>query len=96
MLHKKELVLNASDTKNMLNAVEILRSITSSLGQTLMNQMANISATNASTITGGIGEGTLEQSVHIEAQFPNVTNSAEIENALNNLVNRASQYIQRK
>lgn len=96
MLHKKELVLNANDTKNMLNAVEILRSITSSLGQTLMNQMANISATNASTIAGGIGEGTLEQSVHIEAQFPNVTNSTEIENALNNLVNRASQYIQRK
>ena len=37
----------------------------------------------------------LEQNVHIEANFPNVTNSHEIEDAINNLVNVASQRIRR-
>lgn len=95
MLHQKELVLNANDTKNILNAVEILRNITSNLGQALMNQMASISANNTSAITNTTGNDTLEQTVHIDAQFPNVRNSNEIEIAINNLVNMASQHIQK-
>lgn len=96
MLHQKELVLNAQDTKNILNAVEILRGITSSLGQALMNQMAGISANNISAIAGGVNSDLLEQNVHIDAQFPNVRDSHEIETAINNLVNMASQHIQKK
>jgi metal-dependent amidase/aminoacylase/carboxypeptidase family protein len=95
MLHEKELVLNANDTKNILNAVGILRGVTRSLGQALMNQMANISANNTSAIAGGLSADGLEQNVHIDAQFPNVVNSNEIETALNNLVNMASQHIQK-
>ena len=95
MLHEKELVLNANDTKNILNAVGILRGVTRSLGQALMNQMANISANNTSAIAGGLNSNGLEQNVHIDAQFPNVVNSNEIETALNNLVNMASQHIQK-
>ena len=91
MLHQKELVLNASDTKNMLNAIEIVRDITSNLGATLMSRMAGISAAN----TYGGDSGVLEQNVHITAEFPNVENSHEIEDALNNLINKASQYIQK-
>ena len=91
MLHQKELVLNASDTKNMLNAIEIVRSITSNLGATLMSKMAGVSAVN----TYGGDSGVLEQNVHITAEFPNVENSHEIEDALNNLINKASQYIQK-
>lgn len=91
MLHQKELVLNASDTKNMLNAIEIVREITSNLGATLMSKMAGISAIGAQ----GPDSGVLEQNVHITAEFPNVENSHEIEEALNNLVNKASQYIQK-
>jgi len=34
--------------------------------------------------------GELEQNVHIEAEFPNVTDHNEIEQAFNNLVNMAS------
>ena len=34
----------------------------------------------------------LEQQVHIDATFPNVKDAKEIEAALNNLVNVASQY----
>ena len=93
MLHEKELVLNENDTKNILNAVEILRNITSNLGRTLMNQMATISANGDAALMGNITNDELEQIVHIDAQFPNVTNSLEIEDALNNLVNRAAQHI---
>ena len=96
MLHQKELVLNANDTKNILNAVEILRNITSNLGATLLSQMSAITANNTSAITNGMTNGdTLEQNVHIDAQFPNVNNANEIETALNNLVNMASQHIQK-
>lgn len=95
MLHQKELVLNANDTKNILNAVEILRGITSNLGQALMNQMASISAAGATAMAGAVGSEGLEQNVHIDAQFPNVKDSREIETALNNLVNMASQHIQK-
>jgi len=46
----------------------------------------------------GIGmtnEDTLEQNVHIDATFPNVRDAREVEEALNNLVNVASQRIGR-
>ena len=46
---------------------------------------------------GSFGEAeALEQNVHIEASFPNVSDHNEIEEALNNLINRASQYAHRK
>jgi len=35
----------------------------------------------------------LNQKVSIEAHFPNVTNHFEIEEAFNNLINQASQYV---
>jgi hypothetical protein len=42
------------------------------------------------------GTSTMDQNVHIEANFPNVQSHSEIEMALNNLVNSASQYVNRK
>ena len=93
MLHKKELVLNANDTNNMLNAITILRDITANLGATLLNKMAAISAGNPSSIGQDLSASGMEQNVIINAEFPNATSSKEIEDALNNLVNRASQHI---
>ena len=56
------------------------------------NDMLNrLSATGLGGLTGS----KLEQNVHIDATFPNVTSANEIENALNNLVNVASQRINR-
>ena len=95
MLHKKELVLNASDTKNLLGAMDILRSITDNLGTSLFNTISAISAHGASPAWATASGDALQQDVHITAEFPNVTNSHEIEDALNNLVNHASQYIQK-
>lgn len=39
---------------------------------------------------------TLDQNVHIDATFPNVTDHSEIEAAFDNLINKASQYANRK
>ena len=88
VLHEKELVLNKEDTANMLQAVSIVR--------TMNDLLSNINSSTDFINTIGFGSGnnsqTLEQNVHIEASFPNVTDHFEIEQALNNLVNRASQF----
>lgn len=89
MLHQKELVLNAKDTENMLNTVAIMRGLTYSLGSTMLSRLAGATASGYSG--GGSDNGILEQNVHIDATFPNVKNATEIEEALNNLVNAASQ-----
>ena len=93
MLHQKELVLNKQDTANMLNAVEIMRGITDNIGADLLGRMASMTAGGFNT---SIGNGVLDQNVHIEATFPGVKSSVEIQDALNNLVNMAAQRAQVK
>lgn len=88
LLHEKELVLNKEDTKNLLDTVEVMRNLTNSLGSSILKQMASMSRTG---INGMVGGDVVEQDVHIDAQFPNVRDSREIEDALNNLVNAAAQ-----
>lgn len=88
MLHQKELILNAEDTQNILKAVDVTRMIDDMLSSIGTNvNMANI-LSNTNTSDGGL----LDQNVHITATFPNVTNHAQVEQALETLVNRASQY----
>ena len=87
LLHQKELVLNKEDTANMLNAISIMRNITNMLGSSVLSKLA---AATAGRIDTNNNNDVLEQNVHIDAQFPNVKNSREIEEALNNLVNMAS------
>ena len=91
MLHEKELVLNKDDTKNFLDATNILRTIdlqtnlfSRGLGNSLIPWIDDMK------------QGTLDQNVHIEASFPNVQNHDEIEMAFDNLINKASQYANRK
>ena len=93
MLHEKELVLNKEDTKNFLAGVEILRSITGAID---LQAAAAGTAAPISTPGFNLGGQTLQQSVTISAEFPNATNHSEIEEAFNNLINRASQYAHRQ
>ena len=95
LLHEKELVLNKQDTENMLKIVSMVRDLSAvldskayyaSLAQLRANQLYQINPT---------GE-TFEQTVTIHAEFPHATNATEIETALNNLVNSASQFANRK
>lgn len=93
VLHEKELVLNQQDTSNLLTTMAFLKDIVSMIdSQASMASIFNMSAT-----TGvATNNETLEQTVTIHAEFPNATNHSEIEEAFNNLVNRASQYANRK
>lgn len=92
MLHEKELVLNSQDTSNLLSSVDILRGISKTL------DLQAVSARMASSgLLSSVGINTrtpqaIQQDVHISATFPNVSDSREIEEALNNLVNEAVQY----
>lgn len=90
MLHQKEIVLNARDTENLLSAVNIVRSL-GDMVQTLSAALASNLTPAAVPVGGNQGADTIEQNVHITAEFPNVSSSSEIELALRNLTNVASQ-----
>ena len=105
-LHQKELVLNEKDTPRILDAVKLVREISagsiikdfetqmrntlSSLENQLIGTYANIEGMAAAAKQST--DQMLEQVVHIDASFPGVKDAREIEEALNNLVNVASQY----
>ena len=94
MLHEKEIVLNRDDTSNLLSAVGMIRQIaeiidlnaysSAGFGSNLINSMNTAQA------------GTLEQVVHITAEFPNAVDKNEIYAAFGEIVNLASQYANRK
>lgn len=98
ILHEKELVLNAEDTKNILAAIDTVRSISDSLrGQAL--ETANSYTSDLDTATPIVTQPitqSVQQDVHIDATFPNVTDHNEIELAMNNLMNTASQKVMEK
>ena len=94
MLHQKEIVLNAHDTENFLSAIDILHNITKVIDLQAMAQ-SNALGSLASATTGAHAQ-VIEQDVTIHAEFPNATNHSEIEEAFNTLLNRASQFANRK
>ena len=89
MLHEKELILNENDTSNLLSTISFIRELVNMIDA----QAASASLFNLmSTPSPNPNANTLEQKVEITAEFPNVNDRYEIEEAFNNLVNRASQY----
>ena len=94
MLHEKELILNKVDTENFLTATEILRSISNMIDLQALHNYLSLSSNSFGIPLGGTQQ--LEQSVMIEANFPNVQDRNEIQEAFNNLINTASQYANRK
>lgn len=91
LLHQKELVLNKDDTANMLSAMNVLRGIVSKIGDNVFNNTAAVLSTIGSTIAAPKDSSTLEQTVYITAKFEGQTEASQIETALKNLVNTASQ-----
>ena len=86
MLHEKELVLNKADTKNILDAVQIVRDYASLIKDLVGGGISSI---------GSVG-GDVKQTVSINADFSGVKSSSEIEKAFENLGNRAAQFAKRK
>ena len=89
-LHQGELVLNQDDTKNILNAVQLVRNMANAITNFANGEIGSLMS-GAIGMLGGISNTEqLDQNVHIEANFPNVTQHTEIEQAFENLVNMAS------
>ena len=101
VLHEKELVLNKEDTENILGAVSTVREIGPSIFKFIGNLLDKINLPSfdsfVSRLTGGASSGsgasTIEQNVTIHADFPAANSAAEIEMALNNLMNDAAQHV---
>ena len=94
LLHQKELVLNAQDTPNLLDAIGIVRDIAKAIDINALSAMVN-GGFSAVTVPNNQNE-ILEQNVHITAEFPNATNKNEILEAFDNVINLAAQYANRK
>ena len=82
ILHEKELVLNKDDTKNMLKSLELSEEL-------LRKNISNYKIQNNK-------ESSSINYNNFDIQFPSVTNSSEIERALENLPAIAQQYLGRK
>lgn len=94
VLHEKELVLNKKDTENILNAVNTVRdmdAVMNNIQSNIVSRVAGLLSGLSSFVLPKQQDLTVDQKVQIEANFPNVQNSSEIENAFNNLINIASQ-----
>jgi len=95
VLHEKELVLNAEDTSNLLAAVGAVRDITSRMS--IAGALDSLAASQAGLLNTLYNQHSqLDQNVHIEANFPNVTQHTEIEQAFENLVNIASMHASKR
>jgi len=97
---RPELVLNQNDTQKLLDTVKVVNKLDQAT-LTMMDEYINL-ATAASRAnmynlhaetTQTTKETELQQQVHITAEFPNVQDSNEIQDAFDNLINRAAQYI---
>ena len=94
VLHQKEIVLNAADTSNLLASVDLLHNILQIIDiQSMTRQLSGILS---SPKISNDNSQLLEQQVYIEAHFPDATDRNELEAAFNNLINKASQYANRK
>lgn len=92
VLHQKEMVLNATDTEHILQAVKMVRAVVESQSNVLRTENISVAQT---PVTNNVTQP-VAQDVKIEASFPNVSVAAEIEEALNNIVNEAVQYVSQK
>ena len=92
LLHEKELVLNQVDTQNLLDSIGLVDKLLNNLEY--QNLIHNFDTINWGQSLGGTEM--LEQEVTIHAEFPNVQDRNEIEQAIANLTNTAAQYANRK
>jgi hypothetical protein len=90
------MVLNADDTSNMLSAVGLVRDVASLLDSLdnsalsafvgTLNNLGQVQNVSSSTT-----DNSIDQNITINAEFPNATNSEQIERAFKNLSNIALQ-----
>ena len=101
ILHQKELVLNETDTKNILDAVKSIRDLNvSSIDDAIMSGIANmivkLSTNSIGNIPNNTSTSTSNNTFNITAEFPNANDVNEIREAIMSLPNLASQYLARR
>lgn len=103
VLHQKELVLNKDDTENILNAVEFVRGIASSIGASLLSQLAgmtnatsSIHPVSADYLSSNVSNASSSNVYNITAEFPNAESVQDIREALLSLPNLVSQKVNEK
>ena len=103
ILDKKELVLNADDTSNILEVVNIVRNLADTISnltyrdkmESLLNNIRNIYDHIYDNIKIENSQN-MDQYITIQADFPSVSSQVEIEAAFDNILLHASQYANRK
>lgn len=102
MLHQKELVLNKTDTENMLAAVQTIRDFSPELISSIRAKLSAVSLASQSLMGSRLASGSpnfskepteLAQNVNISADFPGVRDAIEIKEALESLVQTSAQRI---
>lgn len=102
MLHQKELVLNKTDTENMLAAVQAIRDFSPELIASIRAKLSAVSLASQSLMGSRLGSSSpdfskepteLAQNVNINADFPGVRDAIEIKEALESLVQTSAQRI---
>ena len=95
VLHEKELVLNKTDTANILQAVDMIRTLENALSASMLENILSKMGGNGNPLAALdlAKDLNLEQNVHITAEFPNATDKSEIEAAFDELLNLATQQV---
>lgn len=95
VLHEKELVLNKTDTANILQAVDMIRTLENALSASMFENILSKMGGNGNPLAALdlAKDLNLEQNVHITAEFPNATDKSEIEAAFDELLNLATQQV---
>ena len=105
VLHGSEYVLNPEDTSKILSAAALMKNLNLDTLLSIMNSLKLSASMTKSGLAGaivapsGISNSTtqsIQQQVVINADFPNVSDSDEIKEAFDNLINRAIQYTELK
>lgn len=96
IIHEKELILNQDDTNSLINIIREYGKLKSTNSMDILNLSFNDIITKFKSIINKINlnnqNQVAAQQVSIEASFPNVSVASEIEDAFNDLLNRAAQY----
>ena len=93
ILHSKELVLNKEDTKNILDTVNIVRSISSNISKGLAGLMSSLFGLGSNPNISNSTSTSSNNTFNITAEFPNASNVEDIQEAILSLPNLASQYL---
>lgn len=99
IIHEKELILNQDDTNSLINIIREYGKLKSNNinSMDIFNSSFNDIITKFKSIINKINFNNQDriaaQQVSIEASFPNVSVASEIEDAFNDLLNRAAQYV---